>query len=148
MTLKEKIEHDLIEAMKAHDENKLSVLRMLKSSIKNSEIQKQKELEETDVLQVIQTQIKSRKDSIDLYTKGGRPELAEKEESEIKILTEYLPEQLSEEAITTIVTDAITKLGASGMQDMGKVMGEIMPAVRGKADPSLVSQIVKTTLLK
>ncbi|MEI6040211.1 MAG: GatB/YqeY domain-containing protein [Candidatus Berkelbacteria bacterium] len=148
MTLKEKIEHDLIEAMKAHDENKLSVLRMLKSSIKNSEIQKQKELEETDVLQVIQTQIKSRKDSIDLYTKGGRPELAEKEESEIKILTEYLPEQLSEEAITTIMTDAITKLGASGMQDMGKVMGEIMPAVRGKADPSLVSQIVKTTLLK
>lgn len=146
--LKEKIEHDLIESMKAHAEEKLSVLRMLKSAIKNTEIAKQKELEEADILQILQGQIKSRRDSIDLYTKGGRPELAEKEESEIKILAEYLPEQLSEDEIKTIVAKAVTELGATGMQDMGKVMGKIMPEVRGKADSSLVSQIVKDSLTK
>lgn len=146
MNLKEKIEHDLIDSMKAHDENKLSVLRMLKSAIKNIEIAKQKDLEEADVLQVIQSQIKSRRDSIDLYNKGGRPELAEKEESEIKILIEYLPEQLGEEEIKAIVAKAVTELGAAGMQDMGKVMGKIMPEVRGKADSTLVSQIVKESL--
>jgi len=146
--LKEKIEQDLIESMKAHAEEKLSVLRMLKSSIKNVEIAKQKELEEADILQILQGQIKSRRDSIELYTKGGRPELAEKEESEIKILAEYLPEQLSEDEIKAIVAKAVTDLGATGMQDMGKVMGKIMPEVRGKADSSLVSQIVKDSLTK
>lgn len=146
--LKEKIEHDLIESMKAHAEEKLSVLRMLKSAVKNVEIAKQKELEEADILQILQGQIKSRRDSIELYTKGGRPELAEKEESEIKILAEYLPEQLSEDEIKTIVAKAVTELGATGMQDMGKVMGKIMPEVRGKADSSLVSQIVKDSLTK
>lgn len=146
--LKEKIEHDLIESMKAHAEEKLSVLRMLKSAVKNVEIAKQKELEEADILQILQSQIKSRRDSIELYTKGGRPELAEKEESEIKILSEYLPEQLSEDEIKTIVAKAVTELGATSMQDMGKVMGKIMPEVRGKADSSLVSQIVKDSLTK
>jgi uncharacterized protein YqeY len=146
--LKEKIEHDLIESMKAHAEEKLSVLRMLKSAVKNVEIAKQKELEEADILQILQGQIKSRRDSVDLYTKGGRPELAEKEESEIKILAEYLPEQISEDEIKNIVAKAVTDLGATGMQDMGKVMGKIMPEVRGKADSTLVSQIVKDSLTK
>jgi uncharacterized protein YqeY len=146
--IKEKIDKDLIEAMKSHNEEVVTVLRMLKSAIKNSEISKQKELEETDLLGIIQSQIKSRRDSIDLYTKGNRPELAQKEESEVNILMQYLPEQMDEANIRQIITKAIAEIGASNMQDMGKVMGKIMPEVKGKADPSLVSQIVKEELSK
>ena len=146
--LKEKIDQDLIQAMKAHDEERLSVLRMLKSAIKNSEIQKQKELEESDVLQAIQSQIKSRRDSIDLYEKGNRPELAQKEKTEIEILSLYLPAQMDESEIRAKVQNAISQAGATGMQDMGKVMGILMPDVRGKADSSLVSQLVKDELSK
>lgn len=146
--LKEQIEQDLIASMKAKEEEKLSVLRMLKSAIKNSEIQKQKEMEDADILGVLQNQIKSRKDSIALYEQGGRGELAEKEKREIEILAKYLPEQMSEEEVRAIISKAITETQASSMQDMGKVMGKIMPEVKGKADSSLVSQIVKEELSK
>ena len=146
--IRDQIDKDIIEAMKSHNENVLTVLRMLKSSIKNSEIQKQKELDEPDILSVIQGQIKSRRDSIALYNQGGRAELAQKEEAEIEILTKYLPEQMDEAAIREIVSKAIAETNANGMQDMGKVMGKIMPEVKGKADSSLVSQIVKVELSK
>lgn len=146
--MKEQIEKDLIEAMKAKDETKLSVLRMLKSAIKNSEIQKQKELTDEDVLGVLQNQIKSRKDSITLYKQGGREELAAKEQLEIDILTPYLPEQMSDEELKNLVQKAINNTGATTMQDMGKVMGALIPQVKGKADPGLVSSIVKAELTK
>jgi len=146
--LKEKIDQDIIEAMKAHDESKLSVLRMLKSALKNSEIQKQKELADEDVLGAIQSQIKSRKDSIALYEQGGRNELAQKEQEEIDILAAYLPEQMDEEQIRTIVKKAIEETDASSIQEMGKVMGKVIPELKGKADPTLISQIVKEELTK
>lgn len=146
--LKEQIEKDLIEAMKAKDETKLLVLRSLKSAIKNSEIQKQTELKDEDILSVIQGQIKSRKDSIALYKQGGREELAEKEQIEIDILNTYLPEQMSEEEVKKLVQKAIEETGANTMQDMGKVMGTLMGQVKGKADPSMVSSIVKAELTK
>ncbi len=146
--IKEKIDKDIIEAMKSHNENALTVLRMLKSAIKNSEIQKMKDLDESDILGVIQSQIKSRKDSVELYKQGGREELAQKEEAEIAILMAYLPEQMSDEDIEAIIVKAIAETGATGMQDMGKVMGKIMPETKGKADPSKVSQIVKEELSK
>lgn len=146
--LKEKIDQDLIEAMKAKNEIKLLVLRSLKSAIKNSEIQKQKELVEEDILGVLQNQIKSRKDSITLFEQGGRGELAAKEQAEIDILAPYLPEQMGEEEIKKIVLDAITSTGATSLSDMGKVMGILMPRVKGKADPSLVSSTVKAELSK
>jgi len=144
--IKEKIDKDLITAMKAHDENIVTVLRMLKSAIKNIEIAKQKDLEDAEVMSVIQNQIKTRRDSIDLYVKGNRPELAESEKAEIEILTPYLPEQLSEEEIKTIVEKVIAETSASSMKDMGKVMGLAMAELKGKADSTLVSQIVKDTL--
>lgn len=146
--IKEKIDQDLILSMKAKDEIKLSVLRMLKSAIKNIEIAKKKDLDETDILGVIQSQIKSRRDSAELYEKGDRVELAQKEETEINILSEYLPVQMEETAIREIITQAISETDATSIQDMGKVMGKIIPETKGKADPSLVSRIVKEELSK
>lgn len=148
MTLKETIEKDLIESMKEKDENTLSVLRMLKSAIKNKEIETKKELEDTDITAVIQSQIKSRRDSVEMYEKADRKELAEKEKTEIEILQKYLPEQMSEEDIRGIVQKAVSDTSAAGIQDMGKVMGKIMPEVKGKADGSMVSNIVKEELSK
>ncbi|MDO8686767.1 MAG: GatB/YqeY domain-containing protein [Candidatus Berkelbacteria bacterium] len=146
--LKEQIEQNLIDAMKSHDDNTVSVLRMLKSAVKNGEIQKQKEFDDSDTTGVIQSQIKSRRDSIDLYKKGNRPELAEKEQAEIDILVKYLPEQMDENAVREIVKKAIADTGASSIQDMGKVMGKLMPEVKGQADGSMVSNIVKEELSK
>lgn len=146
--LKQSIEQDLINSMKAKDENTLSVLRMLKSAIKNKEIQAGKDLEDAEITTVIQSQIKSRKDSISMYEKAGREELAEKEKSEVEILQKYLPEQMSEEDLRGIVQKAISDTSASGMSDMGKVMGKVMAEAKGKADGSLVSQIVKEELSK
>ena len=144
--LKETIDKDLVEAMKSKDENTLLVLRGLKSSLKNKEIEKQKDLDDTDVMGVIQSQIKSRRDSVELYEKGGRAELADKEKKEIDILQKYLPEQMSEEEIRTIVKKAIEQTGATEIKDMGKVMGSVMPETKGKADGSLISKIVKEEL--
>lgn len=148
MNLKEKIDQDLIEAMKAHQEEKLSVLRMLKTSIHNAEIQKKIDLADEDILGVIQGQIKSRQDSITMYEKGNRPELAAKEKSEIEILKAYLPEQMTEDEVRQIIQKAVSDTGASSIQDMGKVMAQIMPQVKGKADGAMVSLIVKEELSK
>jgi uncharacterized protein YqeY len=144
--LKDKIEQDLIEAMKAHNEAVVSVLRMLKSAVKNQEIQKQTELKDEDLVSVIQGQVKQRQDSIALYEQGGRTELADKEKAEIEILIKYLPEQMSEKEIRELVKKAITSTGAASIQDMGKVMGALMPQVKGKADGGLVSKIVQEEL--
>ena len=146
--LKEKLENDLIEAMKAKDDEKLSVLRMLKSALKNKEIEKKQELEDADVLTLIQSQIKSRRDSVAMYQKGGRDDLAQKEQTEIDLLTLYLPEQMSEDDIRAAVKNAIAQTNASQISDMGKVMGKVMAELKGKADGSMISTIVKEELSK
>jgi len=148
MTLKEKIEKDFIEAYKAKDELKTSVLRMIKSSIKNKEIANGKDLGDTELAELIAKEIKQRRDSSEQYKAGDRAELAEKEDEEIKILANYMPEQMPEDEIAKIVDEAIAKTGANNPADMGKVMGAIMPQVKGKADGTLVSNIVKTKLSK
>lgn len=147
--LTEKIQNDLKDAMRAKDEQKLSIIRMLKSAIQYYEINKGGagyEATDEDVIDVVGKEIKKRKESIELYEKGGRPELAEKEQSEITVLQTYLPEQLSEEAVTKMVEDAITQTGASEMKDMGKVMGILNPQIKGKADAGFVSSLVKNKL--
>lgn len=146
--LKQEIDKDLVGAMKESDEKKVTVLRMLKSAIKNKEIETKKDLEDADIISVIQNQIKQRKDALKMYTEAGRKELADKEQAEIDVLQPYLPEQMSENDIKAIVEKVISDTGASSMQDMGKVMGAVMPQTKGKADPSKVSQIVKDTLSK
>ena len=144
--LLEQIEKDLIEAIKQIEKIKVSTLRMLKSAIHNWQIANQKEPQDGDVLAIIQKEIKARQDSVKLYKLGGRQELAKKEAREIEILKKYLPKPLSEEAIRTKVREQITQTGASGLQDIGKVMGPLMGQFKGQADGGTVSKIVKEEL--
>ena len=147
--LKDKIQEDLKAAMLAKEELKLSTIRMLKSAIQYYEIQKGGAgYEATDeaIIEVIGREIKKRRESIEMFEKGRRQELADKERKELEILQNYLPEQLDENAIRVLVDEVISKTGATTMQDMGKVMGELMPSTRGKADGQLVISIVKEKL--
>ena len=148
MELLENIDRDLTEAMKAQDEVKTSTLRLLKSAIHNWQIAAPKNPQDADVLGIILKEIKSRHDSIEMFKKGNREELAKKEEAEIAILQVYLPKQMSEEDIRSKIKDIITKVGAQNIQDMGKVMGPVMAELKGKADGSMVSSIVKEELSK
>lgn len=147
--LKQKIQDEIKKAMFAKDILKTSVLRMLKSAITYYEIQKGGagyEATDEDVLVVIAKEAKQRRDSIGEFKKAGRQELVEKETKELVMLQIYLPKQMSEEEIKTIVKDAIIQTGAKTMADMGKVMGNLMPKVKGKADGNLVSKIVRDSL--
>jgi len=162
MTLKEKINQDFKEAFKAKEELRVSVLRMLSSGIKNKEMDKRvklvkegtaegelenkMQLTDEEVLSAIITEVKRRKDSIQQFTDGGRPELAVQEEKELQILSAYLPAQMGEEEVRKIVQESIKESGAAGPQDLGKVMKVLMPKVKGKADGNLVNQIVKELL--
>lgn len=145
MTLKEKIKEDLVAAMRAKEEKKLGVLRMLSSAIQMKEIALRKgediELSDDQAMEVISGEIKKRKDSIEAFEKGGRPELAENEKEEMKILEKYLPEQMTDEELESIVKNAVEASGAGA--NFGAVMGRIMPLVKGKADGNRVSAMVK-----
>ena len=146
MGLKERIQQDIKGAMKEKDQVKLSTLRLLMSEIKNKEIDAGGELEEADLLSIIQKAAKQRKESIEQYKKGGRDELAAKEERELEILNSYLPQQLSREELEALVREAIARCGATSPKDMGKVMKEVMPAVKGRADGKEVNALVRTLL--
>lgn len=146
MSLREQITSDMKSAMRAHETEKLATIRMLLAAIKQKEVDERVTLEDQDITGIISKLIKQRKDSAKMYLEGGRPELADKENAEIAVLTAYLPKQLSEEEISGIVDAAIEKLGASGMVAMGKVMGIVKPQLAGKADMSKVSAIIKAKL--
>jgi hypothetical protein len=147
--LKDKIQEDLKASMFARDELKTSTLRLLLSSLKNYEIEKglNYEANDEDVLTIIGREIKKRREAVDAYTQAGREESAQKEQSELDILGAYQPEQMGEDEIRTIVKNAIEQTGATSMQDMGKLMGVIMPQVKGKADGNLVNKIVRENLV-
>ena len=147
MTLQEKIQSHIAEAMRNRDQLRLDVLRMMKTAVKNKEIEKMKPLEEGEVLAVFNTLVKQRKDSIEQFRKGGREELAQKEEAEIKIIEEYLPAAASDDDMRRAVEEAIQETGAASMKDMGKVMKVAMARLVGKsADGSRISQFVKEKL--
>ena len=146
---RQSLQEELKTAMKAHDETKTSVLRMLLSSIKNYEIQKGGagyEATEEDILSVVAKEAKQRRDSIEEYKKANRLELVEKEEAELKILEGYLPEQMGEDEIKKIVEQTIEETGATEAKDIGKVMGALTPKLKGKADMGAVSAIVREKL--
>jgi uncharacterized protein len=147
--VKKDLQEELKQSMLARNELKTSVLRMLLSAINYYEINKGGagyEATEEDVLNVIQNQAKQRRDSIEEYKKANRPELADKESKELEILSVYLPAQINEAEITKLVKEAISEIGATSMSDIGKVMGSLMPKVKGKADGNLVSGIVRKEL--
>lgn len=146
---KAELQNQLKESMLAKDEVKTSTIRLLLSAINYYEIQKGGagyEASEEDVMQVIGNQAKQRRDSIAEYEKAGRQELVDKEQKELDILQGYLPEQMSEEEVKSIVDQTVGEVGASSMNDMGKVMGALGPKLKGKADMGLVSSLVRQKL--
>ncbi len=145
-TIRPLIEEAVKVSMKNRDKETTSTLRMAISELKKEEIDKQIELEDEQVIQILQRMIKQRKDSYSQFSDAGRNELAEKEQREIDILSEFLPEQLSEEELSSMVLEVIKETGAEGPQDMGKVMGSLKQRIHGNADMGLVSKIVKETL--
>ncbi|WP_188647273.1 GatB/YqeY domain-containing protein [Marinithermofilum abyssi] len=146
MTLLERLTQDMKTAMKEKDKTKLSVVRMLRSSIKNKEIELGRSLDEDEALQVVSKELKQQKDSLSEFERAGRDDLAEKARGEIAVLEQYLPEQLSEEEIRAIVQETIQETGASSKKDMGKVMGAIMPKVKGRADGKVINRLVQEFL--
>lgn len=141
--MRDKIINDIKEAMKSQDKEKLAVLRMVKGAMQLEEINKKQELNDEDVIAVISKQIKTRKESIVEFEKGNRSDLIEKTQAEIKILEEYMPEQLSEEEVNKIIDEAIEQVNPQAPSDMGKIMGIVTPKLKGRADMSSVSKIVK-----
>lgn len=148
MSLLEKIEEDFRSSLKTGDKMKISVLRLLKSALKNKEIELRRALSEDDCLSVISAQIKQRRDSIEQYEKAGRSDLAEAERKEMEILLSYMPRQLSEEEIEGLIRETIKETGAKGLQDVGRVMKALMPKIKGMADGRIVNQKVREILEK
>ncbi|UCD87662.1 MAG: GatB/YqeY domain-containing protein [Desulfobacterales bacterium] len=146
MSLKETILEQQNAATKLRDVVQINTLRMLRAAIKNREIELRAELDDREILRVIRTQIKQHKDSIHQYKEGGRHDLAKKEEQELTILGSFMPEQLSEEAITHIVRRVIQELDAKDMKDMGRVMKTLMMKLADSADGKVVSDIVRKEL--
>jgi uncharacterized protein len=146
MKLVERLNEEMKQAMKSKDKLKLSVIRMVKSSVKNEEINQGKELTDDEVLTVLTRELKQRRDSLQEFEKAGREDLAADARDEINVLIQYMPEQLDEEEIRKLVSEAIQQSGASSKKDMGKVMGALMPKVKGRADGSLVNKIVQELL--
>tara|TARA_B100001123_G_scaffold82851_1_gene94491 strand:- start:7352 stop:7807 length:456 start_codon:yes stop_codon:yes gene_type:complete len=146
--IKPLIQEEIKSSMKMGEREKTITLRMAISEIKKEEIEKKSDLSDQEVTFILQKMIKQRKDSSNQFRSAGRDELAQKEEREIEILTEFLPEQLGEEEIKELVTKAIINLKAETPQDIGKVMGSLKSDLKGKADMSLVSQLVKENLAK
>ncbi len=146
MASKEQLSTEMKAAMKAAEKLKVSTLRMVLAEIKNAEISKGDQLSEAEIEEVIGRELKKRREAIPMYRDGGREELAEKEILEAEILEGYLPEQLTEAEIGELVDSAIAQTGASGEGEMGRVMGALMPKVKGRADGSVVNRLVKKRL--
>ncbi len=148
MTLKETLSEDMKSAMRAKDSEKLATIRLINAAIKQREVDERIELGDDQVLSVIEKMIKQRKDSITQFEAGGRQDLADKEKSEINVLAAYMPAQMSEVEVQAEVAAAVTQAGASGPQDMGKVMAVLKPKLAGRADMTAVSALVKAALTK
>ena len=146
MSLKEQLLSDLKGAMKQRDALRLNTIRSVTSEIKNQEINSRSELSDDEVLSIVTSQIKKRKEAADLFKKGGRPELSDKEDSERSVLETYLPEQVSEADLRLRIAEVIAESNASSLRDMGKVMKTVVPEFKGKADNSLIKNIVSELL--
>ncbi|MFV2061169.1 MAG: GatB/YqeY domain-containing protein [Gammaproteobacteria bacterium] len=146
MSLKLQITDDVKHAMRAKDKQKLSILRLITAAIKQIEVDERIELDDTQVITVLEKMLKQRKDSISQFEKAGRDDLKEIEVYEVSIIQTYMPEQLSEAEISSMIEQAISDTGANSMKDMGKVMGQLKAKLSGRADMGKVSQIIKSKL--
>jgi uncharacterized protein len=146
VNLSEKLSEDMKQAMKSKDKVRLSVIRMVRSAVKNKEIESGTSLSDEEILNVFQKELKQRRDSLQAFESAGRSDLILGVQTEIEVLTSYLPAQLSEADVRKLAEEVITQVGASGKGDVGKVMSGLMPQVRGKADGKLVQQVVQSLL--
>jgi uncharacterized protein YqeY len=147
MSLEQTLSADIVSAMKAKDATRLTALRMLKTALTNKSIEKGRALEQAEELQVVSTLVKQRKDSIEQFTRGGRQDLADREQAEIAVLNAYLPAAASDDDVAAAVSAAIAETGAASAKDMGKVMKAVMAALAGKTvDGKKVSEAVKAKL--
>jgi uncharacterized protein len=144
--LREKIADDMRDAMKAREAVRVGTLRMLMAAVKNAEVDKRHELSDDEVLEVVTREAKRRRESIEAFEQGGRDDLVTKESDELKVLEAYLPDRLSDDELAVLVDEAIAETGASTPKQMGDVMKALMPKLRGRADGSQVSALVKSRL--
>ena len=146
MALRERLVSDMHNAMRAGDRDRVSVIRLLRSSIGYEEKGRQKDLDDSEVIDVIAREVRQRRESIEMYRKGNRQDLVDKEQTELTILQEYLPAQLTLEELTALARVVIEEVGVTGPKDKGKVMGRLMPQVRGKAEGTMVNEVVTALL--
>ncbi len=146
MELQQRIESELKNAIREKDETRRTAIRMLLTAMKNKEKELRRPPDDTEIQQIISSQVKQRKDSVEQYLKGGRKDLAEKEEAEILVLQAFLPEQLPLDALEKLVDETVQEVGAHSVQDVGKVMKAVMPKVAGKADGKQVNELVRRRL--
>ena len=146
MSLEERLVEEMKQAMKSNDKLRLSTIRMIRSSMKNKEIELRKKLEDEDIVKVIQVMVRKGEESVEQFQAGKRVDLVEKETKEIEILKSFLPQPLSQEEILKIIDQSIQETQASSPKDMGKVMKSVMPKIGGKADGKLINQLVKERL--
>lgn len=146
MTLKNSLTEAVKSAMKAREMEVVKILRNVQAAIKKVEIDSQTELDDTTVLELLQKQIKQRQESLDIYQANGREDLAAKEQLEIEVISQFLPPQLDEAALKDLISATITELSASSMKDMGRVMNAVKEKTVGRADPAVISVLVKQAL--
>jgi len=148
MSIAERINQDLVKAQKSKDSLRLSALRMIKSELRYKEIDKRNPLSDEETVAVLSTMAKKHRDSIEQFKTGNRSELVAKEEAELKVVQDYLPQQLSEGELSRLVDQSISEAEAKGKSDLGKVMKQIMPKVKGRVDGKLLNQLVTAKLKK
>ncbi|HEY6837218.1 MAG TPA: GatB/YqeY domain-containing protein [Geobacteraceae bacterium] len=146
MLLRDRLTEEMKGAMKAKDELRLSTIRLVRSAVRNKEIDLKREMADQEVIETISSLVKQRRESIRLFTEAGRDDLVAKEEKELAILLSFLPQQLGREEVAELVVKVIAECGAQGAKDMGKVMKALMPHVAGRADGKMVSEVVKEKL--
>ncbi len=146
MSLEEKILEEMKQAMKANDKIRLSAIRMIRSSLKNKEIELRRKLDDEDIFKVIQGMVRKGEESIEQFQAGGRNDLVEKEKAEIEILKTFLPQPISQEEVVRLIDETIQETHAASMKDLGKVMKAVMPKLGGKADGKVINQLVKERL--
>jgi len=146
VSLSERLNEDMKEAMRTKDKFRLSVIRMLRAAVKNAEIERKKQLDDREIEDILSRELKQRKDALAEFEKAGRQDLVDQTNAEIAVISGYLPEPLSEAQIAELVEQAIRETGASGRADMGKVMAFLMPKVKGRADGKTVNRIVQERL--
>ena len=146
MSLRERLQEDMKAAMRARESERLTTIRMLQAAIKQREVDERRTLEEAEILSIVEKLIKQRKNSATQFRAGQRPDLADKEEAEIVMLTAYLPEPLSMEALDALIAESISRLEAAGPKDMGKVMPAVMAKTKGRADGKRINVMVRELL--